>query len=63
VAGDAADVLLAPQFPPATSKNPPSFIACLLFFSSFCGDGSSQYNIGNYTKGNRRGQEGTAFQL
>jgi len=33
-----------PQLPPATSKNPPSFIASLLHFS-FRGDGSNQYSI------------------
>jgi len=34
----------AAEVPPATSKNPPSFIARLLHFS-FCGDGSNQYSI------------------
>jgi hypothetical protein len=33
-----------PQLPPATSKNPPSFIASLLLYW-FCGDGSNQYSI------------------
>ena len=33
-----------PQLPPATSKNPPSFIASLLLLS-FRGDGSNQYSI------------------
>jgi hypothetical protein len=34
----------SPQLPPATFKNPPSFITSLLLFS-FRGDGSNQYSI------------------
>jgi len=45
-AGGAVEVLLVegPQLPPATSKNPPSFIASLLLFI-FGGDASNQYSI------------------